>query len=115
MVKKDQLCAIALMKRRFIYGVLLKMVGMATSMTLLSIDASSFCPLIKQDLTFEQTHLVSFCFLLCNELKLTVNACFQCFLQALSGNNLFCTKPSGQILLCQVTDVKCYDFWFTSS
>ena len=40
---------------------------------------------------------------------MTVNSCFQCFLQALSGNNLFCNKSSGQIFLCHVTDVKYYN------
>ena len=39
-------------------------------------DANSSYPFTKQDLTFKQAHLVSFWF------------CFQCFLQALSGNSL---------------------------
>ena len=30
-----------------------------------TIDASSSCSMIKQDLTFKQAHLASFCFFLC--------------------------------------------------
>ena len=33
------------------------------------IDPRSSCSLTKQDLTFKQVHLVSFCFVLCNEPK----------------------------------------------
>ena len=33
---------------------------------------------------------------------LTGNSCFQCFLQALFGNNLIYTTPSGQIIPCHV-------------
>ena len=79
MVNKDQLCAIALMKRRNIFlRFYLKWLLSETSHTHLrliiqsidSIDASSFCPLIKQDLTFKQAHPASFCFVLRTELKL---------------------------------------------
>ena len=40
----------------------------------------------------------------------TVNSCFQCFLQALSGNTFFCSEASGLIFLFYVIDVKCNDF-----
>ena len=78
MVKKDQLYAIVLMKRRQILNVLFKMVAMATSHTLLRFqckagidgnNVSNSCSFIKQDLTFKQAHPVSFCFVLCSEFK----------------------------------------------
>ena len=41
---------------------------------------------------------------------LTVNSCFQFFLQTLPGITFFRNRLSGQIFLCHVTDVKCYHF-----
>ena len=62
-----------------------------------SIDASSSCSSIKQDLTFKQAHFASFWFFSVKwATVLAVDCCFQCFLQALSGNSLFCNKPKGQ-------------------
>ena len=67
MVKNDQLCVIALMKRTYIL-VLLKMVAMATSHSLLRkcyiIDANTFCSFTKQDLTVKQAYHVSLCLVL---------------------------------------------------
>ena len=34
-----------------------------------SLDVNSLCFFTKQDLTFKQAHLVSFCFVLCNQPK----------------------------------------------
>ena len=74
MVKKDQLCAIALGKRKSILKVLLKMVAMATSHSLFevvfySIDANTSCSFTKQNLTVKQAYRASLCFVLCNEPK----------------------------------------------
>ena len=73
LVKLDQLCAIALMKREEILRVLLKMVPMATSQPLEvlfdSTNANNPCLLTKQDLIFKQAYHVGFCFVLFNKLK----------------------------------------------
>jgi len=55
MVKKDQLCGIALKKRNWILKVLLKMVAMETNqnhpeVVYYSIDANASCSFTKQDL-----------------------------------------------------------------
>ena len=69
MVKKDQLRSIALMTRKYVLKVSLKMVAMATSRSLLRFDFIVITPTVpatKQDVIFKQEYLVSFCFVLCN-------------------------------------------------
>ena len=53
-----------------------------------NIDANSSCSFTKEDLTFKQVHLVSSVSFCAMNQVLTVIACFQCFLWALSRNNL---------------------------
>ena len=81
-----------------------------------SIDTSISCSMIKQDLTLKQAHLVSFCFVLCNQpkfwqLTLVSSAFYRLYLEIV----LFCTKPSAQISLCHMTDVTYYDWLIASS
>jgi len=47
MVKKDQSCAIAFMKRKYILNVLLNMVAMATSHTLLRFYFAALTPKVS--------------------------------------------------------------------
>ena len=106
----------ALMEKRF-EGFTQKDI-MATSHALLrfwSIDANSYY-FTKQDLTFKQAHLVSFCFVPCNQPKFCqLTLVFSAFCRLYLEIALFCTKPSAQIFLCHLTDVKCYDFWLIGS
>ena len=74
MVKKDQLCAIALGKRKSVLKVSLKMVAMATSHSLLRQCFMVLTPTLtysftKQNLTVKQAYRASLCFVLCNAPK----------------------------------------------
>ena len=119
MAKKDQLQAIALMKRKQILKVFLKMVAMATSHSLwrfylIALTVNNPYSFTKQGQIFKQAYLVGFCFVLLNELKisqlaLVCSAFYRLYLEI----NLFCTKPSEQILCCHVTDVKMLRFFFS--
>ena len=98
--------------------VLLKMVAMATAHILLMfwfkslIALSSAVPALWWK-RFDFQASASFKFLFpsvqCTKV-LTVNSCFQFFLQALPGITFFRNRLGGQIFLCHVTDVKCYHF-----
>ena len=100
----------ALMEKRF-EGFTQKDI-MATSHALLrfwSIDANSYY-FTKQDLTFKQAHLVSFCFVPCNQPKFCqLTLVFSAFCRLYLEIALFCTKPSAQIFLCHMTDVNFYN------
>ena len=74
LVKKDQLCAIALMKRKEILRVFTQNGCYGNQPQPLEIlfdisDANNSCCFTKQDLIFKQAHLVDFCFVLFNKLK----------------------------------------------
>ena len=79
-MKKDQLYAIALEKRKSILKVSLKMVAMQNGcygnqpqpfeVVFYSIDANNSCSFTKQNLTVKQAYRASLCFVLCNEPKL---------------------------------------------
>ena len=64
LVKKDQLCAIALVNRKLILKVL-----QPFEVVFYSIDANTSFSFTKQDLTAKQGYRASFCFVLCNEPK----------------------------------------------
>ena len=117
LVKKDQLCAIALMNRKWILKVLLKIVAMATSHSLLRHCFIALTPTppallqLKQDLTVKQTYRASSCFVLWYEpkfwqLTLVSTAFYSPFLEITS----FHTTPIGQIIPCHVTEVKLLRF-----
>ena len=78
-----------------------------------SIDASSSCSSIKQDLTFKQAHFASFWFLLSSEPKFwQLTAVFSAFYRLYLEIAFFATNPKDKmIFLCHVTDVKCYDYF----
>ena len=84
-----------------------------------SIDANNPCSFTKQDLIFKQAYFVGFCFVLFNKLSfwqlvLVFSALYRLYLEI----TLFCTKPSEQIVYCNVTDVKMLSFflvyWITT-
>ena len=112
LVKKDQLCAVALMNRKWILRVLLKMVAMAISHSLWRfylIALTPTTPALLQNKIWlsKQAYLVGFCFVLFNilnfwQLVLVFSALYKIYLEI----TLFCTKPSEQIVYCHVTDVK---------
>ena len=60
LVKKDQLCAVALMNRKSILKVVLKMF----EVVFYSIDANTSCSFTKEELTVKQAYRVRFCFVL---------------------------------------------------
>ena len=112
-VKKDQLCAVALMNRKWIlrpgftqngcYGSQSQPLEVLVDST----DANNPCPFTKQDLIFKQAYLVGFCFVLFNKLKFwqlvhVSTALYRLYLE----RTLFCTKPSEQIVYCHVADLK---------
>ena len=74
LVKKDQLCAIALVKRKLILKVFTQNGCYGNQpqpfeVVLYSIDANTSCSFTKQDLTVKQGYRASFCFVLYNEPK----------------------------------------------
>ena len=92
MVKKDQLCAIALMKRR--HGSKWLLWEPATPFWDCNLKhwyhwRQQFLLFDKTRFDFQTSTSCKFLFLFVHWAKvLTVNSCFQCFLEALSGNNL---------------------------
>ena len=73
LAKKDQLCAIALKKRKYLKG--LTQSGFYGNQPqpfevfFYSTDANSSCSFTKQDFVFKQAYLVSLFFVLCNKLN----------------------------------------------
>ena len=74
LVKKDQLCAIALVNRKLIFEGFTQNSCYGNQpqpfeVVFYSIDANTSCSFTKQDLTVKQGYRASFCFVLCNEPK----------------------------------------------
>ena len=64
----------------------------------------------KKDLTLKQTHLASFCFFPCIELRFwQLTLAFSTFYRLYLEITCFCNKSSGQMFLCHVTAVKYYN------
>jgi len=106
MVKKDQLYAVALIKRKWIvelfqngcYGIQ----PHPFKVVFCSIDSNTSCSFTKQDLSFKQAYFVSFCVVLCNEPK---------FWQlTLVFSTYFALQPVDKSCSFTWQMLKCYDF-----
>ena len=69
-----------------------------------------FLLLVKTSFDFRQAHRASFIFFLCSELNFwQLTLVFCAFYRLYPEITCFCNKPSGQIFLCHVTDVRYYN------
>ena len=117
MVEKDQLCAIALLKRRQFFSFYWKWLLWKQATPFWGFDwkqwyhwRQQFLLFAKTSFVFKQAQLASFMFFLCSELKFwQLTLVFSAFYRLYPEINCFCNKPSRQIFLCHVTDVRYYD------